>query len=137
MEPRSQDVQLGLTHRPLEAEQQAVVEVGRVVHLVGIGEENLEQGAEFEEPVPVRTRPGQPAHLTAEHDPDVPQRHLGEQALEARSVLDGGAADPLLVVDDQYPVVGPTQSDSRCRNWYCRSADSRLLATCWGVDWRM
>ena len=48
----------------------------------------------------------------AEHDADVPERHLGEQALEAGSVLDGRAADPLVVVDDQYPVVGPSKSDS-------------------------
>jgi hypothetical protein len=62
--------------------------------------------------VPVRTRPGQPAHLAAEHDADVPERHLGEQALEPGSVLNGRTADPLIVVDDQHPVVGPTESDS-------------------------
>src|SRR3954466_3984670 len=47
-QPRAQYVELGFTHRALEAEQQAVVEVRRVVHAVLIEDQRARQRADFE-----------------------------------------------------------------------------------------
>ena len=111
MQPRPQDVKLGLAHHAAEPEQHPIVGVGRVVHAVGVGQENLEDRAQFEQMVPVLARPGQPAHLPAEDDADVAERDLGEQTLEPEPPLDRLPAHRLVVVDDQDPGLGPPELD--------------------------
>ena len=58
--PLAEQVQLGLGHRPLEPQQQAVVVLGRVIHAVLVGEQGLEQGAHLQELVPVLVGARQP-----------------------------------------------------------------------------
>src|SRR3954454_6261583 len=59
--------------------------------------------------MPIPTRAGQPAQLDAEDDPDVVERHLGQQPLEARPAGDGPAAAALVLVDDGHAVRRPAQ----------------------------
>ena len=52
-QPRFDDVQLGLAHRPLEAEQKPVVEAGRIVHAVLIENQRIGEGADLQQAMPV------------------------------------------------------------------------------------
>src|SRR2546423_1516670 len=60
-------------------------------------------------PVLVGTR--QPAHLQAENDADMIDRHLGQQPLKSGSILGIAAALTLIFVDDLNPISGPSQSN--------------------------
>ena len=103
--------QLELAHRPLQSQQQAVVAVRRVVDAVLVAQEGAEQGAQLQQVVPVLGGPGQPAHLQAQDQADVPERHLGEQPLEPGPVFGPPAALALVLVDDHDPGARPAQGD--------------------------
>src|SRR4051812_10815992 len=62
--------------------------------------------------MPILARAGQPAHLQAEDQPDMVEADLGEQALETESVLGGGPALALILVDDENAFGWPTELDS-------------------------
>ena len=97
----SEDVQLGLAHRPLQAQQQPVVVIARVVEAVQVGQQCVEQGTVLQQVMPVAARAGQAAHLDAQVDADVVEADLGQEPLEAGPVLGGPSALALVVVDGQ------------------------------------
>lgn len=76
---RSQDVELGLGHRALEPEHEAIVEVGRIVDAVLVEDQRVGQGADLKETVPVAGVPRQARDLEAHDDPDVPHPDLGDE----------------------------------------------------------
>jgi hypothetical protein len=82
VEPGPQDVQLGLGHGALHAEQQPVVEHGRMIDAVGVGDQRVGHPGQVQEPVPVAVVAGQPGAFQRQHDPDLPEPdpggHLGE-----------------------------------------------------------
>ena len=59
LQPGADEVKLGFGHRALEAEQQPVVEVGRVIQPVFVADQRPRQRADLKQPVPVRVL-GQP-----------------------------------------------------------------------------
>src|SRR5436309_2079444 len=61
------DVELGLTHRALEAQQQPVVEVTGIVDAVLVEDERVGERADLEEPMPVGGAPREPRDFQA-HD---------------------------------------------------------------------
>ena len=75
-----EDVQLGLAHGALEAEQQAVVVGRRIEDAVAVGDERVEQGADLEQLVPVAAGAGEPGHLDPEHEADAAEPDLGDRA---------------------------------------------------------
>ena len=83
------EVQFGLAHGALQAEQQPVVEVGRVIQPVLVADQRGRHGADLQQPVPVGVVAGQPGDLQAQHDPGAAHADLGDQPLEAFPV--GGA----------------------------------------------
>lgn len=106
----SQHVQLRLTHRALETQQQAVVEVGRVVDTVLVEDERVGQGADLQQPVPVGRIASQPRHLQTEHDASVAEPDLGDQLLEALAIPRRGARQSQVGVDDDDALLRPAQS---------------------------
>jgi hypothetical protein len=86
--------------------------VRRVVQSVLVGQQGTEDGAQLQELVPILARPRQSAHLQPEDEADVVEAHLGEQALEAEAALGAGPAAPLVLVDDEDAVGGPTEFHS-------------------------
>jgi hypothetical protein len=98
-------------HHAVQAEQEPVVVVGRVVDRVGVGQEHAEPGTELEQLVPVPVRPGQTAHLQAEDPPDVVECDLGQEPLEPGPSLDRLAALAQVVVDRRHPVPRPSEGD--------------------------
>ena len=66
LQPRMQHMQhmqLGLTHRALEPEQQAIVEIARIVDAVLVEDQSVGQGANLQQPVPVGGVARQPRNL--------------------------------------------------------------------------
>src|SRR5271157_3502123 len=60
--------------------------------------------------MPVATGPGQTAHLQPQHETHVIQANLGQQSLESRTPGDRLPALTEIIVDDQHPRRGPSQS---------------------------
>jgi hypothetical protein len=77
VEAGAQDVQLGLRHGAFHAEQQPVVEHGRMVDAVGIGDQRVGHPGQIQQPVPVAVVAGQPGAFQRQHDPDLPEPDLG------------------------------------------------------------
>jgi hypothetical protein len=107
--PVLEGVQFGLAQGALQPQQKAVVEVGGVVQPVGVSQQDAQAGAQSQEAVPGGAAAGQAAHLQAEDQADVVEGDLGQQALEAQATLDGLAAAPQVVVDNQDAVARPAQ----------------------------
>src|SRR5207253_3289258 len=59
----AQHVQLRLAHGALEAQQQAIVEVARVVDAILIEDQGVTEGADLQEPMPIRGAPGETRDL--------------------------------------------------------------------------
>ena len=53
--------------------------------------------------MPVLGGARQPAHLQAEHDADVVQRHLRKEPLIPRTIVGPRAALALILIDSTYP----------------------------------
>ena len=81
-QPGPDEMELSLRHLPFHAQQQAVVEVPRVVEAVFVADQGAGHGADLQELMPVGVVAGQPGAFQAEHDPGPAQRHLGDQLLE-------------------------------------------------------
>jgi hypothetical protein len=56
-------VQLGFAHRALEAEQQAIVEAGRIVDAILVEDQGRGQGAELDQAVPIGRVAGETGDL--------------------------------------------------------------------------
>ena len=97
-------MQFRFRHRPLEAEQQTVVEVARMVDPVGIAKQRVEEGTKLQEPIPVGAVPREPGHLITHDNADLPQPHVGGQSLEAFAAC-GMVCGPTLVVIDHGDLV--------------------------------
>src|ERR1019366_10652999 len=83
LEPATEHMQLGLAHRALQAQDEPVVEAGRVIEAVRVADERVGQPAEIEEPIPVGVVASEPAALGTEHDADVAERDLGGEVGKA------------------------------------------------------
>ena len=110
-EAGADEVQLGLAHGALQAEQQPVVEVGRVIQAVLVADQRARHGADLQQPVPVGVVAGQPGHLQTQHDPGPAHADLGDQALEALPVGGRGAGLALVGIDGDDVLGRPAQRD--------------------------
>jgi hypothetical protein len=109
--PLLEDVKLRLVHHAVQAEDETIRMVGRVVHPVGVGQQDPVAGAQLQQLVPVLARAGQPAHLQPEDQPDAVEGDLGQEPLEAGPALDRLAALAQVVVDGGDPIAGPAEGD--------------------------
>ena len=135
--PLLEDVQLRLVHHPGQPQQEAIRVLGRVVHPVGVGEQDAEAGAQLEEVVPVLARAGQPAHLQPEDQPDPVQGDLGEQPLEARAgPRSTGRSCPGRRRSPGLATAASPRATARSARAYWRAVDSWWSRTCCGVDCR-
>jgi len=107
--PLLEDRQLGLAHRALEPEQEAVVVLARVVDAIDVGDERAEEGADLQELVPILRGTRQPGHVDAEHEADVVEADLRDEALEADAPRGARAGPAEVVVDDDDTLRRPAQ----------------------------
>src|SRR4051812_391213 len=109
VEARAHDVELGLAHRALQAEQEAIVVERRIVDPVAVGNQGAGERADLKELVPVATGAGQARDLEAEHEADMAETDLGDQPLETGAALRGGGRETKVLVDDHDFGAGPSQ----------------------------
>ena len=76
-------MEFGLAHRSLEAEQEPVVEAGRVVHAVLVENERIGEGADLQQAMPVGVVPRQAGHLQPHDDAGAPHADIAHQALKS------------------------------------------------------
>jgi hypothetical protein len=129
-------MQLGLAHRPLQPEQQTVVEQRRMIDAVGIPDQRVGEAGKINEAMPVGVVAGEPRHLETEHDADAGERNLSSETSEAGSCNRTGAGKAEVLVDDENAILGPAE--------LARLGGERILAlgrlaivlTCAELDWR-
>jgi hypothetical protein len=106
-----EDVQLGLTHRAFETEQEPIVEARRIVDTILIEDQGIGERADLQQAMPVRVVPGQTRHLQAHHDARVPHAHVRNQTLKALAPGRRRARLALILIDDGDLIVAPAECD--------------------------
>jgi hypothetical protein len=109
LHPGGDDVQFGLGHLRLQAEDQPVVEVMQVIDPVGVDDQRVGQPAELKQPVVLRVVAPQPRDLQAEDRADFPQAHPPDHLLVTLAQVRVAAGDAQIAVDDHDPLALPTQ----------------------------
>src|SRR5262249_44613699 len=71
VEPRTNDMQFGFAHRPLESQQKAVIEQCRVIDAVIVTNQSVGQATQFQQAIPIDIVARQARDLEAENDPHV------------------------------------------------------------------
>ena len=120
LQPGADEVQLGLGHRALQAEQQAVVEVGRVIEPVLVADQRSRERGDLQQSVPVGVVACQPRDLQAEHDPGLPEADVGHEPLEPLAIGGARAGLTLVGVDHDDLLDRPAKRD--------RALPQRVLA---------
>ena len=135
-QPGADQVQLGLAHRALQAEHQPVVEIGRVVDAVGVGDQRVGQRAQIQQLIPVGVVAGQPADLDAEDDPDLPRPTSATRSLNPCRAVASAPGPAQVVVDHPHLMRAQPSATARSRSSYWRIRLSVCSRTCVSVDWR-
>jgi hypothetical protein len=104
-------VQLDLAHRPLEAQQQPVIEDARMVEPIAIADQRIDQRAQVQQVVPIAVVPGQPRDLDGQHHADAAQADLGDEPVKT-GPSDARAADAEIVIDDPNVAALPAELHS-------------------------
>ncbi len=106
---RLEHMQFRLAHGAFQAQEQAVVEVRRIIQPVLIQDERIGQSAQLEQAMPVGGVARQARYFKAEHDPDSTETDFGHEALEALAVSATGAGLSEVAVDHNDPIERPTE----------------------------
>ena len=102
-------MQFGFAHRPLEAQEQAVIKLTGVIQTVLVKNKGSCQPANLQEPMPVGTVARQTRNLQPHHDASLAQADIGHQSLKALPVGGRGSRLALVVVDDDDLLFAPAQ----------------------------
>ena len=129
-------MQLGLAHRALETEQQAVIEERRMIDAIGIADQCIGKAGEIDEPVPIGVIASEPLHLEPEHKTDACERHFGGETGKARSRDRAGTGKAEILVNDNDSILRPAKLTCLGRKRILTLVDSRLFSTWAALDWR-
>ncbi len=102
-------VQLRFRHRALDVEQELVVPVGRIVDSLLVADDDLRDGAERQQALPVHRRACEARDLDREDGADFSVHHSVDQPREARSTFGRRSTVPEVFVDDFDRRFGPAQ----------------------------
>jgi hypothetical protein len=97
--PLPQPAELGLAHRPLEPEQQPIVELAGIVDAFGVNDQGVEQPAELQQLIPVAVIAGQARDLEAHHGAHPAEAHVGDETLKAGPVGRTGPGLPEILIN--------------------------------------
>ena len=95
----------------LQAEQEPVVGVLRIVDAILVREDRPEDGTHLQQIVPILVVAGDAAHLDPEDQADMLHRNFGQEALKSAPLVGRPTALALIVVDDQDAIPRPPQGD--------------------------
>jgi hypothetical protein len=102
-------MQLGFTHRTLEAEQQAIVEQRRMIDAVVIANQRVGDTAQLQQAIPIGIVARQSGDFQTEDDAHVSQGNLTGQANKPGPFIGGGTGEPEVFIDDDHLLPGPAQ----------------------------
>src|SRR5580700_274183 len=118
-------MELGFAHGTLQPQQQAIIEVRRVVDALLVKDQRIGIGAELEQLLPINRVACQPRDLEPKHDADLAEAHRGDQFLEAITSHAICAGHSEILIDDVDTLGGP----SRCHRSLAQCIlSSRALA---------
>ena len=123
-----QDMQLGLGHGALHAQQQPVVEQRRMVDAVGVGDQGVGHPGQVQQPVPVGVVAGQPGALQRQHDPDLPEPDLGSQMREPAAPGRRGPGEPQVLVDHRARRCAASPAPAPVRPGHTGASSTRCSA---------
>ena len=109
LKARLQYMEFRLAHGALQAEQQTVIEMRRVVDAVLVEDQRPSERGQFEQAVPVGIVTRQARHLQSEHDADAGIGHFGNQTLETIAILGAGAGQAEVAINDMNALDRPPQ----------------------------
>ena len=113
-------MQLRFAHRALQAQQQAIIEVRRIIQPILIEDEGVGERAKFKQPMPIGGVARQARYFQAEHDPDAAQTDFSHQSLKAFPISRAGGGVPQVAVDDDDAILRPAQRDCALPSAYWR-----------------
>ena len=88
---RLEHMQFRFAHRALQAQQQAIVEVRRIVQAIFIEDERVGERAQLKQPMPIGGVARQARDFQTQDDAGATQTDFGHQTLEAFAVGGAGA----------------------------------------------
>lgn len=109
IQSRPQEVQLSLTHRATQSQQQTVIELVRIIQAVLVEDQGIRHRTQLQQPLPIRGIASQPRNLQTEHQTHLAQPHVGHQTLEIRTVCRLGARLAQVSIQSHDLVFVPTQ----------------------------
>jgi hypothetical protein len=115
-------VQFRFRHRSFQPQQQAVIELGRIIDPIGVGNKRIEQRADLQKLMPIAARSGQPRHLNPENQPDIAEADFRHQSLKTKPPLDAGTGTAQIVIDHDNSLPRPAEME--------RPIDQRILQPC-------
>jgi hypothetical protein len=102
-------VKLGLAHRTLEAQEQAVIVSPGIIDAFFVDNQGICQDTDLDETIPVAARASQAGGLQAQHGASTSETNLRNERLKTVSVSGRGAGLTLILVNDEDPLTWPTQ----------------------------
>jgi len=98
----AQQSQLKLAHRPLEPQQQTVVEQPRIVNAIVVNDQRFGHGAQIDQLMPIPVIARQAGCLQSQHRPDLALEHQIQQARKTAALDRTAAGTALILVDDGH-----------------------------------
>jgi hypothetical protein len=105
-------MKLRFTHRALEAEQETIIEMRRIIHSVLVKDQCVGEGADFQQAVPVGVVSRQTGDFESHHNPGMAHAYLSDQTSKTLPPSSRGARLTLIAIDHDDSVVRP--AECRC-----------------------
>lgn len=102
-------MQLSLGHRALQAQHQPRVVIAGVIDAVTIADQRVGQRAQVHQVVPVSVSPRQPRDLDPEHQPDTAEPDFGNEPLKPAAVTRLRPPTTQVIIDHDHPVLVPPE----------------------------
>src|SRR5690349_10339283 len=100
-------MEFGFAHSALQAQQESIVRVRRIVQSILVAKQCPKDGAQFEQLMPVLAGSGETAHLDSKDQADVVEPNFRQQPLKPEATFGSAAALALVFIDYQYAISGP------------------------------
>jgi hypothetical protein len=80
-----------------------------MIDAVGVADERVGDPAQLQQAIPIGIVPGQARDFQSEDDAHVGQRDFAGQTRKAGALVDAGAGQPQVFIDDHHLLFGPAQ----------------------------
>ena len=104
-------MQFDPSHEALDGQDEAIVEILRMVQAVLVGQQGVEGRTDLDQAATGLVLAGEAIDLKAEHQADVAEGDLREQPGEIVAADGGGGGAPLIAIEDANAFGGPTPGE--------------------------